>query len=592
MRLHRPLLALAAGFVLTFAYPKWEVEWLVWVWILPLMFALWSDEGPESKAQDLRGSPQKRSRFPFLTYPLSLLAYPFSLLPKTSRNGFKLGYFAGMAFFVPNLAWLRHSSRVIGGALGDEWMGWGTELMGMVAVLLMAGYLSIYFGLWAAFAATVGRPRISVEGKAIAGDSGKLFSVSLESLRSASLNAAAWVACEWLRGIVFTGFGWNGLGVALHEDVALIQVVDIVGVSGLSFLPVFAAGVGYNTVLRFRQEVRTSRVRPHLDFFCAVSLILACYAYGGWRLTKTQGETVSLRTLLVQENIPQAVKWGGEKTTEIYHGLANLTRPFVNPALINKAELVIWPESALPLPLDDDRHLGFLNEVLAMGDFSLLTGVDIIRPEEPGYTGAALLRGNFANQQVYRKVCLVPYGEYLPLRFVPGMEWLLGGVLPGDFAPGTSTEPLSLNKASSIQLIPLVCFEDTFGRHARKFVREAPQLLVNCTNDGWFLQSEENEQHLANALFRCVELHRPMARACNTGVTCFIDEFGRIGKGDVLRDGKTGSVFIRGSLPKEVKLAKQPIMTFYAQYGDLFSISMLALVLLVISLKECRTQKN
>ena len=75
-------------------------------------------------------------------------------------------------------------------------------------------------------------------------------------------------------------------------------------------------------------------------------------------------------------------------------------------------------------------------------------------------------------------------------------------------------------------------------------------------------------------------------------MTCFIDEFGRIGKGDVLRDGKTGSVFIRGSLPKEVKLAKQPIITFYAQYGDLFSISMLALVLLVISLKECRTRKN
>ncbi len=588
MRLHHSLLALAAGFALTFAYPRWDVELLVWVWILPLMFALWADGGLRSKVQGRMLQPKKQSRFSFLSYPLSLFTYPFSLLPHPFRDGFKLGYLAGMAFFVPNLAWVRHSSRVINGALGDEWMGWGAELMGMGAVLAMAGYLSIYFGLWGGFAATLGRPRISADGKATSGDSGKLFSVFLESLRSASLNAAAWVACEWLRGIVMTGFGWNGLGVALHENVALIQAADTVGVTGLSFLPIFTAGIGYNTVLRFRQEVRTSRVRPHLDFFCGIVLIFACYGYGAWRLTQTPGETVSLRALLVQENIPQAVKWSGEKTADIYHGLANLTRPFVNPALINKADLVIWPESALPLPLDDERHRNFLNEVLSLGDYSLLTGADMIHEGEPNYTGVALLRGAFENQKLYRKVCLVPFGEYLPLRFVPGMEWLLGGVLPGDFTPGTSMEPLMLEKPEGVQLIPLVCFEDTFGRHARKFAREAPQLMVNCTNDGWFVQSEENEQHLANAIFRCVELHRPMARACNTGVTCFIDEFGRIGKGDVLRDAKTGSVFIRGSLPKEVKLVKKPLMTFYAQYGDVFSISMLAVVLLVVSLRQCR----
>jgi apolipoprotein N-acyltransferase len=187
------------------------------------------------------------------------------------------------------------------------------------------------------------------------------------------------------------------------------------------------------------------------------------------------------------------------------------------------------------------------------------------------------MRGSFDEHQIYRKVHLVPFGEYLPLRGVPGVQALLGGVLPGDFDPGISTEPLTLEKPAGVQLIPLVCFEDTVGRLARKFVRPSPQLLVNLTNDGWFLQSNENEVHLANAIFRCIELRRPMARACNTGVTCFIDAQGRIGRGDKLVDAKTGSVFVKGVLPKEVLLNKEPVTTFYARFGDVFAVGMLVL---------------
>ena len=180
----------------------------------------------------------------------------------------------------------------------------------------------------------------------------------------------------------------------------------------------------------------------------------------------------------------------------------------------------------------------------------------------------------------------MPFGEYLPLRNVPGMELLLGGVIQGDFAAGKSTEPMILARPDGVQIIPLVCFEDTIGRLARKFVRDAPQLIVNMTNDGWFLQSEENEVHLANAKFRCVELRRPMARACNTGVTCFVDALGRIGKHDTLRDPKTGSYFLKGALPKEIFLPKNPIMTFYARHGDVFSISMLAVMLGAVSWRK------
>ena len=276
----------------------------------------------------------------------------------------------------------------------------------------------------------------------------------------------------------------------------------------------------------------------------------------------------------------------------MYDGFANTTKIFVDSSLEKKPDLVVWPESALPYDLELPDHKTYFDRLLGTADFSLLTGVDFSGEAEARYTGAALMRGKFERQQLYAKVCLVPFGEYLPLRSLPGMQQLLGGVIQGDFNPGTKTEPLILERPFGVQLIPLVCFEDTFGRFARKFARDAPQLIVNMTNDGWFLQSEENEVHLTNALFRCVELHRPMVRACNTGVTCVIDAHGQVDDHSILRDPKTGSVFIKGAQPKEIKLQRNPPMTFYAQHGDVFSIGMLAVMLLAVSWRKIRVPEK
>ena len=168
----------------------------------------------------------------------------------------------------------------------------------------------------------------------------------------------------------------------------------------------------------------------------------------------------------------------------------------------------------------------------------------------------------------------MPFGEYLPLRPVLGP--LLEGVLPSDFDHGDQTEPLKLARPD-VQIIPLICFEDTLGRVARQFVSEAPQLIVNITNDGWFLHSAETEQHTANAIFRAIELRRPMVRACNTGVTCVIDDKGRITS--ALRDPETGSTFIEGVLPATIPVAKHPPLTLYARWGDWFAMLSLAICL-------------
>ncbi len=188
-----------------------------------------------------------------------------------------------------------------------------------------------------------------------------------------------------------------------------------------------------------------------------------------------------------------------------------------------------------------------------------------------------LLRGNAAHRQDYHKVHLVPFGEYLPLKNIPPFS-LFSSMFEGAFTPGDKTDPLLLEQPQ-VQIIPLICFEDTVGSLARKFVREAPQMIVNITNDGWFLQSEEPEVHMTNALFRAIELRRPMVRATNTGVSCFIDTCGRVISR--LSDPETGSSFIEGTLPGEVKVPRVGHVTLYARFGDWFALTLLGICVLV-----------
>lgn len=523
MRLWNYLAAVLSGLILVFAYPNWNVGLAVWLWLLPLLGVLWQDAAP--------------------------------------RRPFLLGWLAGVSFFVPNLWWLRHSSRVIAGALDHSWTGWGPELMGFGAVVGLSGYCSLYFGLWAWFACRVARPRQDSPA---------------ESLRTAFLCAMAWPACEWLRGFVLSGFGWDGLGVALHGNLALIQIADVVGVCGTSFLPVFVSCVMFSATRRLMRDFRHGRrFNARLEMAVTAGVLLVIAGYGIVKLREKPGDTIPLKTVMVQQNVPQAVKWAGETTPELYRQLADLTR--VNAAKRDGAapvDLVIWPESAVPVPLyAHPDHPRYFDEILSLGDFSLLTGAEIQEPGEPMFTSAVLMRGVFARQQHYHKVHLVPFGEFLPFRDTFPFS-LLRGVLPGDFVPGSSTEPLKLEKPP-IGLIPLICFEDTVGRLARKFVRDEPQLIVNLTNDGWFLQSAETEIHTANSIFRAIELRRPMARASNTGVTCVVDARGRMIAR--LRDPATGDTFIEGCLQHEIQVPAHPPRTLYARFGDWFSVLMLIL---------------
>jgi apolipoprotein N-acyltransferase len=157
--------------------------------------------------------------------------------------------------------------------------------------------------------------------------------------------------------------------------------------------------------------------------------------------------------------------------------------------------------------------------------------------------------------------------------------------VPGDFKEGSEYSVFTLTD-NNIRVAPLICFEDTIGELTRQFVLPSDatpgaNLLVDMTNDGWFQHSAGSHQHLANAIFRCIETRRPMIRAANTGVTCFINQFGRATQ--VLRDDR-GSTFTEGVLAGEVKVPTEQQLTFYVRHGEVFAKACAAITLVSILL--------
>ncbi len=384
----------------------------------------------------------------------------------------------------------------------------------------------------------------------------------LSSMRNIGLGivvAASWVALEWLRGFALLGFSWNTLGVALHEDVVMIQIADTTGVAGLGFLLALANAIAVITVLRLAAEVGRVRLRPHFDFLATIALVVCTFSYGVHVLVKgLPKEVASVRVAAVQTNIPQPMKMDMERAPEVFARLEQLNAQ----AAERKPDLVIWPEACVPGGIFADKEATDWVRAQAALHPALLLGTDDFNRGGDGvdHNSAAMLVRGSEDIVFHDKVNLVPFGEYLPMR--PLLGWALGALVPGDFTPGVFPVQFPLD-ARHITLGPLICFEDTQHDIARAQVRGGADLLVNVTNDGWFGHSGELEQHLANALFRCVETRTPMVRCTNTGTTASVDAFGRI---DRWLPAHTTDVADR-----TIVIAGRGKPTFFAKHGDLVS---------------------
>ncbi len=475
--------------------------------------------------------------------------------------------------------WLRAAG--LGFVFGAVYFGgslfWLTTLTGPGWVALSL-YLAVYPAMWAIFLHFVATPR----GEDRKGRPAWLS--SLGNLRVCGLGAAAWVALEWLRGVIFPQFPWNSVGIALGENIPLIQIADLTGVGGISFLAVMANLMIVTTVRRLSIEIRLGARRPHYDFAITVALVAMVWGYGIRQMFAPAPESTDFTFAAVQANIPQNVRNDITFEADV---LAALTR-HTDAALAMRPDLILWPESATPRPVFNDQTTWDAVRAIAErhdGDFLLGT---VHFSEQGDYNSAVLLSDHGREAQMYHKMHLVPFGEYVPLRKAfPLFAWIVGDLVPGDFDPGPYPVVFEMS-SKPVKVGPLICFEDVLGDLAREFALRGAQAFAVVTNDGWFLNSAGSRQHLAHAVFRCAENKIPMIRAANTGVTCQVDRFGMVRE---TLQNEAGSTFIEGVLFGKLSVPNKPQPTFYARYGEVFSILCLIISVLAAAVSAIRHRK-
>jgi apolipoprotein N-acyltransferase len=388
---------------------------------------------------------------------------------------------------------------------------------------------------------------------------------SRNNIVRAILGACAWVALEWLRGWLFSGFGWNLLGVAMARLSPLIQVADLGGVYIVSWILMLLNLTFAVTIRRVHFEIASKiRPRPHLDFSFAMLLFGLSFVYGA-RLVLVEPEPwQSLRYLAVQPNLPQSVDAPCVPTLEAMNRFELLTYGALDGLPEDKKpELVIWPETPIGSGYFSDRDFyRTVQEITRTRNVALLFGAND-EIQEGIFNAAFYVDAGGGGFQTYYKNHLVIMGEYVPLTdtFPALRKWSPIGI---NFQAGDKPGILEL-RPRDLRAGVLICFEDTLSRVARRTLPYDPALFINITNDGWFGASAQSRQHLNNAIFRCVEFRRPMIRVSNDGVTAVISNTGIVKR--MLGRVEDGSYFEAGVMMGTLEIPK-PVTTIYAQWGD------------------------
>lgn len=353
---------------------------------------------------------------------------------------------------------------------------------------------------------------------------------------------AFWVVVEFLKENLLGGFGWLNLGYSQFKNLYFIQAADIFGVKFISFIIVMVNVVIFSSLKKKKLD--------KIPFLFLSLVILGCFLYSYFKLN-SKNTSSYLSVSLIQPNIPQSIKWQMQKRDFIINRLKTLLKE------VEGDSLVIFPESAWPYILNKKNEI-------QLKEFSFLVKRDFlmgaIKEEDQGIYNTALLYsggGNLLGE--YRKVKLVPFGEYVPFRkflsFIPIINII------GDMQ-AAKTGVLFFYKDKIFS--SLICFEDVFPFYVAKLSRYA-HFLVNITNDAWFGGNPQSRQHLSIMVFRAIENGLTIIRCANTGISGWVSYKGKIDK--LTEDSK--DVFFSGVGNFKVSLVKK--RTFYNRYPEAFS---------------------
>jgi len=367
--------------------------------------------------------------------------------------------------------------------------------------------------------------------------------------------ALSFTAIEFLRSeIPVWGFGLNLISHSQAYHPAMIQVASVGGAYLLSFCIVFA-----NASLA---EYLIGKKCQRFLIVGALLIALFVFLFGAKKLNEyKQLGSEMLRVSVIQPNIPQSVKWALMAKKDVIEIHQNLTKL----AALREPELIIWPEASFPGYLNADYDSGKVFELARSAKAPILVGSPYWESETRVFNSAFLIDESGSVTGRYDKIKLVPFGEYIPWKFILG--WLTPiahtmGV--GNFTPGDHVYLFKWKK--DLPFAVLICFEDVFSDLARKAVNQGARFLTVITNDAWFGPTGAPWQHLQSSIFRAVENGVPVIRSANTGVSGFISAEGKIL--NLVRDKQNQSVFTGGELTFEVPMAHHD--TLYRRGGWLF----------------------
>ena len=462
----------------------------------------------------------------FPPFNLSFLAW-FALVPllfisfKSKREALTLGLLTGFVANALIYFWIWATFRAAG-------VGFLTTFFSWISLSLVLGVTFLVFSTVYFFMPDVG-----------------LKPVSLGFL---------WVCLNAIQSFVLSGFPWAFLGTTQADNLPFIQVASATGLAGVTFFLIWSNA----SISQFLKYLILKRKRNamFLNLGFLIFSVLAVHVWGTNRLnTSGKKPESTVRIAILQGNIDQYQKWDDQHESDIRHTYKKLAMK----AATEKPSFIVWPESSIPGWYPNEKfYLNWVEDLVKETNISHVIGA-VSRVGKKEYNSMFHVDSKGKIQNRYDKQHLVPFGEYVPFaKLLRPIVPFLGQL--GEFDAGQGNVLFDIK---GIKIAPNICYESIFPNLVRKSVLKGADIIMNVTNDGWYLDTGAPEQHYVNNIFRAIEMGRPVVRAANTGISAVIDPFGREQLRSPLLEENvyTSTLFI----------PKDPMKTFYLIIGDWFA---------------------
>lgn len=477
---------------------------------------------------------------------VALLPLHLTLNGVTTGQAFVRGWLTGCVAFVGTMYWVVTAIHRYGNV---------PLAAGIAVMLLLAVYMGLYIGLYSW---------------------GVRWLEERWSPMAWLLAPCLWVSLEYVRTWALSGIPWGLLGYSQAQWLPIIQIANLTGVYGVSFLVVLVNVVVFLPIRRAmaQQPRRAAFPCPWGPLASTTAIVFAAWCYGLHQMALPA--TDHLNVGIVQANIDQAHKWDRAYRMETLARYDRLTQD-VDP----DADLILWPEAATPFVFEQEsRDQSHVMDIVRQARTPLVFGSLALRHRVDG-THALLNSAYVLNRSGvitgrYDKQHLVPFGEYIPLKPVFFfLNKLVVGI--GDFQPGQAPVLLSIPDGQAQRQARFgvaICYEVIFPDLVRRLANKGANFLITITNDAWFGDTVAPYQHFSMVVFRAVENRLSFARAANTGISGLIDPTGRILTATPIFTERV----VTGAIPLGTP------STLYTRFGDVFARACVILIALAVAL--------